>query len=92
VVTKSGAIPVASATTGTTKPDNKLAPDWDWTGHAWQGPGGCAVAGKVGPAERRPASTPRSFPSADSSGGPRGRRALASQARVCSDGAVSRDG
>lgn len=47
VVTKAGAVPVASDTAATTRPSDKMAPDWDWTGSRWEGPGGSRCGGEM---------------------------------------------
>jgi len=45
VVTRDGAISVDSYEVDATKPANRMAPDWTWTGSAWQGPGGSRCGG-----------------------------------------------
>jgi hypothetical protein len=54
VVTKNGATPVASVEEDTTTAANKMAPDWDWTGHRWQGPGASRCGGEGGTAGGSP--------------------------------------
>jgi hypothetical protein len=45
VVTRDGAISVDSFEVDATKPGNRMAPDWNWTGSDWQGPGGSRCGG-----------------------------------------------
>jgi hypothetical protein len=45
VVTKDGATPVAASEADATRAANRMAPDWDWTGSQWQGPGGSRCGG-----------------------------------------------
>lgn len=45
VVTRDGAISVDSFEVDATKPANRMAPDWNWTGSEWQGPGGSRCGG-----------------------------------------------
>jgi len=45
VVTRDGAISVDSAEVDATRPANRMAPDWSWTGSDWQGPGGSRCGG-----------------------------------------------
>ena len=40
VVTRDGPISVDSFEVDATKSANRMAPDWNWTGSDWQGPGG----------------------------------------------------
>jgi len=47
VVTADGAVPVASGMEDTTRPANVMAPDWDWAGTHWEGPGGSRCGGNV---------------------------------------------
>jgi hypothetical protein len=50
VVTAEGALPVATNMAVSTKPADRMAPDWDWTGTRWEGPGGshCGQTGGTG--------------------------------------------
>lgn len=45
VVTRDGAISVDSSEVDATKPADRMAPDWQWTGSEWQGPGGSRCGG-----------------------------------------------
>jgi len=47
VVTADGALPVAASTLDTTRPSSAMAPDWDWTGSHWEGPGGSRCGGEL---------------------------------------------
>jgi hypothetical protein len=47
VDTANGALPVAANTADTTKPSSAMAPDWDWTGNRWEGPGGSRCGGEL---------------------------------------------
>lgn len=45
VVTRDGPISVDSYEVDATKAANRMAPDWNWTGSEWQGPGGSRCGG-----------------------------------------------
>jgi hypothetical protein len=45
VVTRDGATSVDSFEVDATRPANRMAPDWNWTGSEWQGPGGSRCGG-----------------------------------------------
>jgi hypothetical protein len=47
VDTANGAVPVAANTADTTMPSSAMAPDWDWTGSHWEGPGGSRCGGEL---------------------------------------------
>jgi hypothetical protein len=54
VVTRDGPISVDSFEVDATKSANRMAPDWNWTGSDWQGPGDpAAVAGAAAVAARQ---------------------------------------
>jgi len=47
VDTAEGARAVATSTEDFTKPSGAMAPDWDWTGNRWEGPGGDRCGGQL---------------------------------------------
>jgi hypothetical protein len=48
VLTRNGATSVAAAEADATRPANRMAPDWRWTGSDWLGPGGGRCGGSGG--------------------------------------------
>lgn len=47
VVTRDGATTVDGAERDASRPANRMAPDWTWTGSHWQGPGGSRCGGET---------------------------------------------
>ncbi len=47
VVTAGGATSVSSTTVDRTRGGTAMAPDWDWTGTRWEGPGGSRCGGEL---------------------------------------------
>lgn len=48
VVTRDGATSVGASEADATRAANRMAPQWDWTGSRWQGPGGSRCGGTGG--------------------------------------------
>ncbi|MDP9341473.1 MAG: hypothetical protein M3Q23_05045 [Actinomycetota bacterium] len=47
VVTADGAVSASATTVDRTRAANAMAPDWDWTGTRWEGPGGSRCGGSL---------------------------------------------